>query len=82
LSRDTIDTLFSSARNHSRVVTLTERQRDVVRLLARGNTMKEIAAALDMSSRTVAFHKYRVMEKLKMRGNAELVRFAVKHSLV
>jgi DNA-binding NarL/FixJ family response regulator len=61
---------------------LTERQREVLQLLAEGKVMKEIGGILNMTARTVAFHKYRMMEALGARSNAELVRYAVKHHIV
>lgn len=61
---------------------LTPRQREVLQLLAEGKSMKEIASILNVTARTVAFHKYRMMEQLKIRTNAELIQFAVRHHLV
>jgi DNA-binding NarL/FixJ family response regulator len=61
---------------------LTERQREVLQLLAEGKVMKEIGGILNMTPRTVAFHKYRMMEALGARSNAELVRYAVRHHIV
>jgi DNA-binding NarL/FixJ family response regulator len=61
---------------------LTERQREVLQLLAEGKVMKEIGGILNMTPRTVAFHKYRMMEVLGARSNAELVRYAVRHHIV
>ena len=61
---------------------LTERQREVLQLLAEGKVMKEIGGILNMSTRTVAFHKYRIMETLSVKSNAELVRYAVRNHLV
>jgi DNA-binding NarL/FixJ family response regulator len=61
---------------------LSEREREVLRLVAGGKTMKETAAALGITPRTVAFHKYRIMRHLSMRSSAELVQFAVKRRLV
>lgn len=61
--------------------TLTPRQRDVVRLLAQGRTMKEIAAALGLSSRTVETHKYQSMAALGLKTTAELIRYALEHGL-
>lgn len=60
---------------------LTVRQREVLQLLAEGNTMKQAAEILNLTPRTVAFHKYRIMEDLKIETSAELIRFAVKHGL-
>jgi DNA-binding NarL/FixJ family response regulator len=61
---------------------LTPRQREVLQLLAEGRSMKEVANVLNLTPRTVAFHKYRMMEQLKVRSTAELVQYAVKHHIV
>jgi len=60
---------------------LTDRQREIVRLLAQGRTAKEIASALSVSVRTVEFHKYRAMEAIGVSTSAELIRFALEHGL-
>jgi DNA-binding NarL/FixJ family response regulator len=64
------------------VASLTPRQREVLQLLAEGRSAKEIAASLGISARTVEFHKYQMMETLKLHTNAELIHFAIKHGLV
>jgi DNA-binding NarL/FixJ family response regulator len=61
---------------------LTARQREVLQLLAEGRSMKEVANILNLTPRTVAFHKYRIMEQLKVKSSAELVQYAVKHHIV
>ena len=61
---------------------LTERQREVLQLLAEGKVMKEVGAILNLSTRTVAFHKYRIMDELGARSNADLVRYAVRNHMV
>ncbi len=61
--------------------TLTERQQEVLALLVKGNTMREVAAILKITPRTVAFHKYRIMEKLGISSNAELIRYAVRRRI-
>jgi len=61
---------------------LTERQREVLQLLAEGKVMKEVGAILNMTTRTVAFHKYRMMERLGVTTNAELVRYAVESHIL
>ena len=61
---------------------LTLRQREVLQLLAEGRSAKEIATSLAISTRTVEFHKYQMMESLGLRTNAELIRFAIKSGLV
>jgi DNA-binding NarL/FixJ family response regulator len=73
-------------RNKSKLVEedgrLTTRQREVLQLFAEGKVMKEIADILNMTPRTVAFHKYKMMETLGATTGAELVRYAVKHHIV
>ena len=64
------------------IASLTPRQREVLQLLAEGRSAKEIASALDISARTVEFHKYQMMETLDLHTNAELIHFAIKHGLV
>ena len=61
---------------------LTARQREVLQLLAEGHSMKEVAGVLNLTPRTVAFHKYRMMEQLKVKSTAELIQYAVKHHIV
>jgi DNA-binding NarL/FixJ family response regulator len=61
---------------------LTPRQREVLQLLAEGRSMKEVGVILDLTPRTVAFHKYRMMEQLKVKTTAELIQYAVKHHIV
>ena len=61
---------------------LTPRQREVLQLLAEGRSMKEVGNLLNLTPRTVAFHKYRMMEQLKVKSTAELVQYAVKHHIV
>ena len=60
---------------------LTLRQKEVLQLLAEGRSMKEVAFVLNVSARTVAFHKYTMMEHLHIRSNAELIEYALRSSL-
>jgi DNA-binding NarL/FixJ family response regulator len=60
---------------------LSSRERDVLKRLAAGLSMKEVAAELGIATRTVAYHKYRMMETLSLRSSAELVGFAVRNGL-
>jgi len=60
---------------------LTARQREVVSLLAAGRTMKEVAATLGLSPRTVETHKYQIMETLGLKTTADLIRYAMDHGL-
>jgi DNA-binding NarL/FixJ family response regulator len=61
---------------------LTSRQREILQLVAGGHSMKEIGARLDITPRTVAHHKYRLMEQLQIKSTAELVQYAVKNHIV
>lgn len=61
---------------------LTIRQREVLKLLAEGRTMKEIAYVLTLTPRTVAFHKYKLMERLGLQTNADLIQFAIQEQIV
>ena len=60
---------------------LTPRQREVASLIAAGRTMKEVAATLGLSPRTVETHKYQIMATLGFKTNAELIRYALEHGL-
>jgi DNA-binding NarL/FixJ family response regulator len=64
------------------VASLTPRQREILQLLAKGRSAKEIGGALAISARTVEFHKYQMMERLGLHTGAELVHFAIKHGIV
>jgi DNA-binding NarL/FixJ family response regulator len=70
----------NSAQAVSRELTL--REREVLQLIAEGKSMKEVGAVLDISPRTVEFHKYRIMELLGVRTTAELTQYAIKHGLI
>ena len=61
---------------------LTMRQREVLQLLAEGRAMKEVADLLAVSPRTVAFHKYTIMEQLGVKTSAELVQYALEHGML
>jgi len=83
ISRDAVDFL---RRQRKRLVEeeqrLTGRQREVLQLWAEGNVMKEVGGILHMTTRTVAFHKYRIMEVLGARSSADLVKYAVKNHII
>ena len=61
---------------------LTLRQKEVLQLLAEGRSMKEVAFVLKVSPRTVAFHKYTMMEHLHIRSSAELIEYAMRSAIV
>ena len=66
----------------NRIKHLTVRQREVLQLLGEGRSMKEAAAELQLAARTIAFHKYRIMEDFGLANNSELLRFAIKQRVV
>ena len=61
---------------------LTDRQLDVLQLLAEGRSMKEVAGVLNLTTRTVAFHKYRLMAGLSLRNDAEIVQYALRNHIL
>jgi two-component system, NarL family, response regulator NreC len=61
---------------------LTGREREVLKLLAEGLTVKEVAKSLDRSVKTIEVHKYNLMSKLDVHDRAGLVKFAIAHRLV
>jgi len=73
---------INDPRPKNRIKTLTPRQREVVQLLAEGKSMKEVASVLNVTPRTVAFHKYRVMEELSLNTTADLIQFAIKSRIL
>ncbi len=78
ITRDVVDSLSIQRKKPD----LTLRQREVLQLLAEGRSMKEVGALMNLAPRTVAFHKYRMMEQLRVTSTAELVRFAVRNGVV
>jgi FixJ family two-component response regulator len=77
LDRDNRESMARHARASSRLAVLTPREREVMLLLVAGNTNKEIAARLDLSTRTIETHRGRVMEKTGVQSVAELVELAI-----
>ncbi len=82
ITKDTPLRVFLDAAARPAAEKLTVRQREVLQLLAEGKLMKEAADILNVTPRTIAFHKYSIMEHIGIKTNAELVQYAVKHSLV
>lgn len=72
MTRSILDTI----RTNDRVSRPTPRQSQVLELLAKGKSMKEVGAALGISARTVAHHKYTMMRSLGIESNAELIHYA------
>lgn len=76
------DWVAAKARAQRFSKTLTQRQCDFVQLFAEGRSMKEIAAILNLSEKTVEFHKHHIMEAFGLKSNAALVLFALKRGLI
>jgi DNA-binding NarL/FixJ family response regulator len=81
-TRGLVGSFLQAPEPGKKVGELSQRRREVLQLLAEGRTMKEIARILKITARTVAFHKYSMMEELGIRTSAELVQFAIKQNLV
>jgi DNA-binding NarL/FixJ family response regulator len=83
ITKDTVDFLlrtravYNGGEKH-----ISGRQREVLQLLAEGKSMKEIGYILQLKPGTVAFHKYRIMEVLHLKSNAELIAYAIRQHLV
>ncbi len=77
-----VESFITAAKRRTKRIKPTTRQREVLQLLAEGKSMKEVAAILDITLHTVAFHKYSLMERLRLKTNAELIQFAIRHRLV
>ena len=83
IAKDVLDSFMSeSHRRRKAVIELTLRQREVLQLTSEGRSAKKIASILNISTRTVEFHKYRMMESLGLRTNADLIQYAIKHGIV
>jgi DNA-binding NarL/FixJ family response regulator len=77
MTEDVIGSVVHHFRNLKSTHHLTLRQKEVLQLLAEGRSMKEAAFILNVSPRTVAFHKYTMMDHLHIRSSAELIQYAV-----
>ena len=81
LTKQVVEEAKTGARGERDARSLTSRQREILQLLAEGRSAKEIASDLAISSRTVEFHKYQMMEMNGLRSSAELIHFAIKHGI-
>jgi DNA-binding NarL/FixJ family response regulator len=81
IAQKLIDEFLRTPRQ-SRTKELTVRQRQVLQLLAEGHSMKEAAEILNVAVRTIAFHKYRIMEEFGLKTNSDMVRFAMREHLI
>lgn len=82
IAKDVLEAFMHKSRQREDAVRkLTPRQREVLQLVAEGQSAKEIGSLLNISPRTVEFHKYRMMEDLGLHTHAELIQFAIKHGI-
>jgi DNA-binding NarL/FixJ family response regulator len=83
IARRMLEALIQNPQGKNMDKELTPRQSEVIQLLAEGKSMKEAADILKVSPRTIAFHKYKMMQELGIKTNAELIRVGIKkHYLV
>jgi DNA-binding NarL/FixJ family response regulator len=83
VTREALSPLFGGAPEPRKLSsTLTSRQREVLQLVAEGRSVKEIAAILAVSAKTVEFHKSALMDRLGIHTTAELTRYAIEHGLI
>jgi len=82
ITKETVGFLLRSRQSYVAEKRITRRQSEILQLLAEGMSMKEIAGILNVKPGTVAFHKYRIMETLGLKTNAELIHYAIKHHLI
>ena len=82
ITKETVSFLLRSRQSYVEEKRITSRQSEILQLLAEGMSMKEIAGVLNVKPGTVAFHKYRIMEILGLKTNAELIQYAIKHHLI
>ena len=82
VTRDLVDACATHALDTPKRSTITPRQREILQLLAGGHSMKQAAAVLHITPRTVAFHKYQMMAQLRITSTAELIQFAIRQHIV
>jgi len=81
ITRETVTYLLKHSDSAKEQKRITKRQSEILQLLAEGKSMKEVAGILDLKPGTVAFHKYRMMETLGIKTNAELLEYAIKRHM-
>jgi len=82
IAKEAVTFLLYSKNTIKEENTITHRQREILQLLAEGMSMKQVANEINVKPGTVAFHKYRMMETLKVTSNAELLGYALKHQMI
>jgi len=81
IARETVTFLLNQGKSRGEEKRITKRQSEILQLLAEGMSMKEVASVLELKPGTVAFHKYRMMETLGVRTNAELLEYAIRRQM-
>lgn len=81
ITRETVTHLLKRSQSDKDAKEITPRQSEILQLLAEGKAMKEAAAILDLKAGTIAFHKYRMMQTLGLKTNAELLEYAIKRQM-
>src|SRR5271165_431870 len=81
IAKETVTFLITQGKRRGVEDHITKRQAEILQLLAEGMSMKEVGNALNLKPGTVAFHKYRMMEKLRVKTNAELLEYAIKRRI-
>jgi DNA-binding NarL/FixJ family response regulator len=81
IAQETVMYLLNQRKNFSEEKRITDRQSEILQLLAEGMSMKQVGSVIDIKRGTVAFHKYRMMGTLNLKTNAELLEYAIKHQM-
>ncbi len=81
IARETVTFLLNQGKTRTEEKKITKRQSEILQLLAEGMSMKEVAGVLELRPGTVAFHKYRMMETLGVKTNAELLEYAIRRQM-
>jgi len=81
LAKETVTFLLNQGKPYPEEKRITKRQSEILQLLAEGMSMKEVASVLELKPGTVAFHKYRMMETLGVKTNAELLEYAIRRQM-
>lgn len=82
MTKDMVGSFIQNFKRRKVPHELTLRQREVLQLLAEGRSMKEVAYHLNVTPRTIAFHKYTIMDQLDLKSSAELIQYAMKSSIL
>jgi DNA-binding NarL/FixJ family response regulator len=82
MTKDMVGSIIQNFKRRKVRHELTLRQREVLQLLAEGRSMKEVAYHLNVTPRTIAFHKYTMMDQLDLKSSAELIQYAMKSSIL